>query len=401
MALAYFFNIPTHGHINPTLPLVRELVRQGDEVTYFAGPRFAEKIRATGAAYGEYGDLYTFDSSRTVAHAVLQGSQLAEAASALLPGVLAVIEEAPPDYILFDMSAPWGSIAAMRRDIPAVASFPHLPFNWRTFFSDPRVFKKGFHSLKPGQGYYRALQRQTARLAREQNLRKPAEINVLSSSAALNIVFSSRYFQPYAESFDDSYLYIGPVINTDRADDAWDITLEAGQKLIYIAVGTLYQANRKFFQHCLDAFGGDGSYRVILSVGKAFDPAELEPIPANFTVAQFVPQLAILDAAHLFITHGGMNSINEAVLARVPMIGVPNTIEQTVNAARIEQLGAGLYLETESLTAEKLQKAAVAVLSDPRIPAGLEKIRQSFLRAGGVEAAAAAIQAFKQANAIA
>jgi MGT family glycosyltransferase len=397
MAQAWFFNIPTHGHINPTLPLVRELVLQGDEVTYFAGLRFEEKIRATGAAYGDYGDTYAFEQSRTVAHAVLQGSQLAEAATALLPQVLASIEEERPDYLLFDMSAPWGSIAAQRYDIPAVASFPHLPFNWRTFVSDPRLLKKGYQSLRPGHGYYRDLQRQTVNLAKEQNLRKPSEINVLSSSAELNIVFSSRYFQPFEENFDDSYLYIGPVINTDRPDDPFEFKRRPGQKLIYIAVGTLYQANLTFFQHCLEAFD-DERYAVIMSVGKAVDPADLGPIPANFTVAQFVPQLSILDEADLFITHGGMNSINEAVLALVPMIGVPNTIEQSVNAFRVEQLHGGLYLEPEKLVPEKLQNAAAQVLSDPQVPEGLNKIRQSFLDAGGVPTAVSAIQTFKQAH---
>ena len=399
MAQAWFFNIPTHGHINPTLPLVRELVQQGDEVTYFAGPRFEEKIRATGAAYGDYGDAYAFEQSRTVAHAVLQGSQLAEAATALLPGVLAAIEKERPDYLLFDMSAPWGSIAAQRYDIPAVASFPHLPFNWRTFVSDPRLLKKGYQSLRPGHGYYRELQRQTGKLAKEQNLRKPSEINVLSSSAELNIVFSSRYFQPFEENFDDSYLYIGPVINTDRPDEQFEFKRLPAQKLIYIAVGTLYQANLTFFEHCLEAFH-DERYAVILSVGKAVDPADLGPIPGNFTVAQFVPQLAILDEADLFVTHGGMNSINESVLALVPMIGVPNTIEQSVNAFRVEQLHGGLYLEPQKLTAEKLQSAAEQVLADPQVPPGLERIRQSFLNAGGVPKAVAAIQSFKQTHGI-
>ena len=104
------------------------------------------------------------------------------------------------------------------------------------------------HSLRPGQGYYRELQRQTGKLAKEQKLRKPSEINVLSSSAELNIVFSSRYFQPFEENFDDSYLYIGPVINTDRPDEAFAIKRLPGQQLIYIAVGTLYQANLTFFR---------------------------------------------------------------------------------------------------------------------------------------------------------
>ncbi len=399
MATGWFFNIPTHGHINPTLPLVKRLVEQGDAITYFAGPQFVQKIRAAGAEVGEYGDAYTFEQSRTVAHAVLQGSQLAEATTALLPGIIAAVEADRPDYLLFDMSAPWGNIVAQRYGLPAVASFPHLPFNWRAFFSDKRLLKKGLHSLRPGQGYYRELQRQTLKLAKEHNLRKPSEINVLSSSAELNLVFSTRYFQPNEEGLDESYLFIGPVINTDRPDEVWLIKREPEQKLIYIAVGTLYQASLEFFRHCFAAFAGE-EYAVILSVGKSIDPADLGAIPDNFTVAQFVPQLAILDEADLFVTHGGMNSINEAVMAGVPMVVVPNTIEQAVNANRVEQLHAGVYLEPGAVEADSLRKAAAMVLDDTGVEDGLNMIRQSFLDAGGVAKGVEAIEGFKKAHGI-
>ncbi len=394
MATAWFFNIPFHGHINPTLPLVRELVENGDDLTYFAGPGFEQKITATGATYRGYDSDYTFEQSRTVAHAIHQGGQVAEATRALLGPVLAAVEAEQPDYLLFDMSAPWGNIVAQRYGIPAITSFPHLPFHWRTFFSDPRVFRKGLQNLRPGQGYYRDLRRQTGRLAREHGLRQPRELNVLSSSSEMNIVFSSRYFQPYDEGFDDSYLFIGPVIDTNRPDEPLIIDRQPGQPLIYIAVGTVYQANLDFFHACIEAFAGD-RYAVIMSIGKATDPAALGEIPPNFTVAQYVPQLSILDEADLFITHGGMNSVNESVMARVPLIVVPNTLEQAMNAARIEELQAGLYLEPDRISADQLRKGVDQVLSDPAIPRGLELIRVSFEQGGGVEQAAEAIAQFK------
>lgn len=400
MATAWFFNIPFHGHINPTLPLVGELVARGDELTYFAGPGFEQKIEATGATYRTYAADYAFESSRTVAHAIHQGGQVAEATRALLGSVLDEVAAEQPDYLLFDMSAPWGNIASQRHGIPAVTSFPHLPFHWRTFFSDPRVFRKGLQNLKPGQGYYRDLRRQTGRLAREHGLRQPRELNVLSSSSELNIVFSSRYFQPYDEGFDDSYLYIGPVIDTNRPDEPLVVNRQPRQQLIYIAVGTVYQANLDFFHACLEAFAGE-QYAVVMSIGKATDPAALGDIPANFIVAQYVPQLSILEQADLFITHGGMNSINESVMARVPMIVVPNTLEQAMNAARIEELRAGLYLEPERATAARLRAAVDQVLADPAVPRGLERIRTSFEEGGGVALAAEAIARFKTSHGIA
>lgn len=392
MPTAWFLNIPTHGHVNPTLPLVRELVRQGDAVTYFAGPAFAERIRATGAAYGDYGDAFAFEASRAEAHAILHAAQLAEATGALLPRMIAAFERERPDYLLFDMSAPWASILARRYGVPAVACFPHLPFQWRAFAGERRLLTKGLASIRPGRGHYRRLLRQLLRLAREQGL-GPTELNLLSSKAGLNLVFSSRYFQPQAERMDASYVFIGPMIHADRPDEPGSFQREAGRKLIYIAVGTLYRADLAFFRHCMQAFAGDWC-RVLLSVGRAVDLEELGPVPDNFNVAQYLPQLAILDEADLFITHGGLNSINEAVMAGVPMIVVPNTVEQAANGVRVEQLGAGRYLDPGSVDAEALRAAAQAVLGDPELPAGVERLRQSFLAAGGVARGVEAIRDF-------
>ncbi len=378
MARVWFYNIPFHGHVNPTTPLMRELVLRGEEVTYFSGPAFEKVISATGARYRAYKNLGAFEQSRTVAHIIHLGNLVAETTHALLPEVLSAVEAEKPDYLIFDMSAPWGGVASRRYGIPALASFPHLPFHWRTIFNDKRVFRKAIQSIKPGYGYWRQLRRQTAMIIKDFKLRDPKDINVLSSSAALNIVFSTRYFQPYERHFDEAYLYVGPEIATERQDEPLEIRQDAGQLLIYIAVGTVYRADLQFFQHCQQAFD-DKRYRVIMSVGKAINPADLSPFPQNFTVAQYVPQLAVLDHADVFITHGGMNSISEAVYYGVPMIVVPNTIEQALNAARIEQLHAGIYLEPDRLSPGILLRAVESILADPRIINGIEEIKLSFL----------------------
>jgi MGT family glycosyltransferase len=395
MKRVWFYNIPFHGHVNPTLPLMRELVRRGEDVIYFSSPAFKKVISATGARYRAYENLEAFEQSRAATHIIHLGNLVADTTYALLPEVLSTVEAEKPDYMIFDMSAPWGGIASRRYGIPALASFPHLPFYWRTILNDRRVLRKGLQSIKPGYGYWRKLQRQTAKIVKDFKLRDPKDINVLSSSAELNIVFSTRYFQPYEQHFDESYLYVGPEIETNRQEVPLEIKKDKGQLLIYIAVGTVYRASLQFFQHCLQAFD-DRRYRVIMSVGRAVDPADLGPVPKNFTIKQHVPQLAILQNADVFITHGGMNSISEAVYYGVPMIVVPNTIEQALNAVRVEQLHAGVYLEPDRLSVEKLLQAVESVLGDPETRHGLEEIKRSFAEAGGVRRAADAIQTFKQ-----
>ncbi len=54
MAKTLFFGLPLHGHTNPSLPLVRELVARCDEVIYYSAAPFAEKIAQAGARYRPY-----------------------------------------------------------------------------------------------------------------------------------------------------------------------------------------------------------------------------------------------------------------------------------------------------------------------------------------------------------
>ena len=51
MACIFFFSIPAHGHVNPTLPLVRELTARGHRVIYYETEEFREKIKNAGAEF--------------------------------------------------------------------------------------------------------------------------------------------------------------------------------------------------------------------------------------------------------------------------------------------------------------------------------------------------------------
>ena len=156
-----------------------------------------------------------------------------------------------------------------------------------------------------------------------------------------------------------------------------------GRRLVYIAVGTVYRSNLDFFRTCMEALV-DPSYTVILSVGRAVDPNSLGAVPANFTVAQYVPQLQVLQQADLFITHGGMNSVNEAVVYGAPMVLVPNTIEQTINASGVSSscIAASTWT-TRELTVETLRASVDKALNDPAASCGLPDLKRSFEEAGG------------------
>jgi UDP:flavonoid glycosyltransferase YjiC (YdhE family) len=51
MSKVIFFNIPATGHVNPSIPLVKELVTRGERVIYYCTETYRAKIESTGAEF--------------------------------------------------------------------------------------------------------------------------------------------------------------------------------------------------------------------------------------------------------------------------------------------------------------------------------------------------------------
>jgi len=67
----------------------------------------------------------------------------------------------------------------------------------------------------------------------------------------------------------------------------------------------------------------------------------------------------------LFITHGGLHSIEEAVYNEKPLIGIPFFADQLTNMRLVEKIGYGKLVPYNQITEESLGKAVEEVLSNP------------------------------------
>jgi UDP:flavonoid glycosyltransferase YjiC (YdhE family) len=105
---------------------------------------------------------------------------------------------------------------------------------------------------------------------------------------------------------------------------------------------------------------------VILSVGR-IAPRTLGALPAGVTAHAHVDQLAVLRRADLFITHGGLNGVQEGLVAGVPLLVFPQMQEQALNADRVSELGAGLRLRRATPT--RIGAQADLILGEPRFRA--------------------------------
>lgn len=132
-----------------------------------------------------------------------------------------------------------------------------------------------------------------------------------------------------------------------------------------------------------------------MSIGGQTQLDELGEIPKNFIVKTYVPQTELLKYTKLFITHGGMNSTNEALYNGVPLIVIPLSSDQPIIADQVTNIGAGIQLQMQTLTANQLKEAADQVLNNPSIHKAVANIKESYQKSGGYQKAVDEIFKFK------
>jgi MGT family glycosyltransferase len=199
--------------------------------------------------------------------------------------------------------------------------------------------------------------------------------------------------------FPPTYRFTGASIDESIADShaLTPLNLPPGKRIIYISLGTLFNDNMPFFKLCFEALSSIDTH-VVMSVGKKNAIEDFGTIPANMSVHNFVPQLAVLRESSLFITHGGMNSVHEALWFGVPMIVVPQASDQLFVARRVESVGAGIRIENNDVSVGSLRTAVETLLSSPTAREVSARMGQSLKAAGGFRTADDEVQAFIQRN---
>jgi MGT family glycosyltransferase len=394
MAKALFLGLPLHGHINPSLPLVRELVERGDEVIYYAADQFAEQIEGAGGRFRPYHVGLLSDLAQLPAQTNEAAWRLLRASEKVLETDLSTFRAERPAYIIADSVAPWGHWAAKIINVPVVTSISTFALNRSVLMfalaggNRPKSVRL-FASKLRHMGKAWRLRR---RLGRVYGVNGPGVMRTVMGRSDLNIVYTSRHFQPCADTFDERFHFVGPL--TSRRETAtfpWERL--GANDMVYISLGTLFNTDLSFYRDCFEAFGGQ-DIQVILSIGTKVSRESLGVLPMNFVVAAQVPQLAVLQRAKAFVTHGGMNSTSESLLNAVPMVVVPQMGEQAIVGHQVERLGAGLCLTRAEATAGRLRESVQRLLADDRFRQKADVVRRSFLDAGGAARGADAILAF-------
>ena len=195
--------------------------------------------------------------------------------------------------------------------------------------------------------------------------------------------------QPHADDVDPHrYTFVGPALAVRAHQEHWRVP---DRPVLLVSLGSAYSAPPAFYRACVDAFA-DLDRDVVIKVGPAVDPDALGPLPPNASVHRWVPQLSVLAHASAFVTHAGMGGCSEGLWHGVPMVAVPQAVDQFANADRIVELGVAHRLDVDA-TPDELRAAVVALESSPQVAARCAALRAELRHAGGAAGAADVIEA--------
>ena len=379
------FCIPAHGHTNPMLLVVKELVQRGNTVRFYSFDAFAEKIRAAGAEFISLDAMLPKLTAQeeqglkqvSLTEMTLQDIRITEALNAFLAQEF---ESFRPDVVFSDSVCFWGKLNAWKFNVPLVVSTSTFAFNQLSsqymkhspaemadmIFGLPKI-SKALKALWP-LGYKKC----------------GALAIIQSDNKTDSIVYTSKGFQPYAESFSDHYLFVGPSLPADALP-----MKGKSRPLIYISLGTVINDRPDFYKSCIEALR-EVDADVLISCGESVDIASLGTLPAHVQVQPRVDQLDVLARADVFLTHCGMNSISESMYMATPCVLYPQTGEQEAVARRVREIGAGIRLKDDS--AEGIRAAVQEVLQNKIYAQAAQKCSAELRSCPGLPGAAAFIE---------
>jgi MGT family glycosyltransferase len=391
-----YFSFPAHGHMNPVLPVLRELVRHRYDIACYSTASFQPGIQQTGAVFHDYGPQFRIPdrSPGPFARVSTTLEVLLALTVSVLQHCLEPARRLRPNLVMFDSFAPWGRLIAQILGLPAVASVPSILIN-----ADIDRLYRGVPETPDPQltpEWYAGFALRCRDALRPygfcEYLSPPQLLpQLLQSYGDLNLVYTSRMFQPLVDAFDPRHFrFVGPCL--EFRPNAPDFPFEQldGHPLVFVSLGTIYGDRPGFLRQLIQELS-DAPWQVILSTDQNLE--QLGPLPNNFLVRPFVPQIEILQRAAAFLSHGGMNSVQEALYFGVPLVLSPQAADQFWISSRVEELGAGIVLSQRPETGA-IRAALTRVISQPGYAAAACRIAESLRAGGGAPQAASEINGF-------
>ena len=398
-----FLTPPYAGHLNPMLALARTLVDRGHRATFVAQGEVGPKVERPGIGFVAVGARSHASGRLGRMTARLGGTtgvfglggvirDMADTTAMLCHEVPDVLRAIHAGAVVADQTEPAGGLVARHTGLPLVSVANALlidrepavppPFvGWR--YDDSRWgVQRNLGGYRVADWMMRPLLEVIGRQARAWGLDGVETLeDCLSGELEISQCVPGFDFPRAAPPA--GLRHCGPLRLSERRD--WPA--QVGRPHVFCSLGTLQGARSSVFGavaaacHRLDL-------ALTIAHGGRLDPGDAAALAGAPRVESFVPQRAVLRTASAVVSHGGLNTVLDALAAGVPVVVVPLAFEQGAIAARVARCGAGLVVERRRLSSDSLAEALRTVLERPGFRARAEALRDEIAAAGGVARAA-------------
>ena len=385
----------------------RELQRRGHRVTVFQAPELAQKISAEGLDFSplasrgfsvqHYVDLVVEQQGVSLRNFLDYAAKSARMLCEEAPGAF---RSAAVDGVVVDISQPGGATAAEMAGLPFVSVCNALPLH-----SEPDV-PLDFLPWQYHDAWWARVRNRLGYAVRDFMIRPLHRVlNGYRRSSGLRPYRSpDDSFSPFAQitqlvrEFDfprkrlaDCFHYVGPYRREPEREVSFPFERLDGRPIIYASLGTVFGSRTEIWSAIVDGCRGLDA-QLVIALGGRGRAQSLTKLPANAIVADYAPQRELLKRASLAITHGGLNSVMEALAAGVPLLAIPITGDQFGVAARIAYTGVGEVVPGAKCTGSRIGAAARKILNTPTYREREAVIGAAIQRTQGAVAAALIIE---------
>lgn len=187
------------------------------------------------------------------------------------------------------------------------------------------------------------------------------------------------------------HAFLGSAVRTEARDAEVEEWLAASDvPVVYVSLGSFLSVRSDVLARVAEALRGL-DVRVALASGST-RRVELGPVPDSWLVREALPQVTLLGRSALAVSHGGNNSVTEAMTAGVPLVLLPLSTDQFAGAAALEDAGFGEALDPNVASAVEIREAAVRLLAlDGDAHTRLDRLGAALRETPGAEIARRAV----------
>jgi UDP:flavonoid glycosyltransferase YjiC (YdhE family) len=376
------------GHFGPLIPFAHALLRNNDDVVVTAPASVGPMIAGAGLDHHPIPDPPAEEREPIFAKAKTLDPDAANAlvgadlfvridTRAGYPHMVAAIERLEPDVMLYDISDFAAGLAAETTGLPVVSV----------------SISQGIHMQRLVEPLAEALNEVRAEIG----LDPDPQLERLAETPSFSLI-PQALETPETEGADRILRFRVPEPPPRPLPDWWPSN---DWPLVYVTFGTVVPTIGHYPQLYRDAIDALSvlPVRILVTVGRDCDPAELGPTPPNVHAARWIPQADVLPHAAAIVSHGGSGTVTGSLAAGVPAVVVPFIADQFHNAQRVAELGAGIALDPGDMV--RLPDAVRTLLADRSYRDAASKVAAEMQALPTVDTATALLRAYSQPRSVA